>query len=62
MGICSLVFKKYVKAKELFDGYLKANLDDSEVHLLLQKCENIIGKAKKLVSIIHHRDDESSSA
>ena len=61
-GEMLMSYKKYARAKELFEGYLKANLDDSEVKSLLQKCENIIGKARKLVSIVQHRDAESSSA
>jgi len=61
-GEMLMSYKKYARAKELFEGYLKANLDDSEVKSLLQKCENIIGKARKLGSIVQHRDAESSSA
>ena len=61
-GEMLMSYKKYARAKELFEEYLKANLDDSEVKSLLQKCENIIGKARKLVSIVQHRDAESSSA
>lgn len=55
-GEMLMSLKKYAKAKELFDEYLKANPEDSEVHSLLQKCNDIIGKAKKLVSIIQHKD------
>ena len=61
-GEMLMTYKKYQKAKEVFEEYLKAILDDSEVKSLLQKCENIIGKARKLVSIVQHRDAESSSA
>jgi len=61
-GEMLMSYKKYARAKELFEGYLKVNLDDSEVKSLLQKCENIIGKARKLGSIVQHRDAESSSA
>jgi predicted Zn-dependent protease len=40
--------KKYAKAKELYEAYLKTKPDDSEVHSLLQKCENILVKVNKL--------------
>ena len=41
-------YKKYARAKELFEGYLKTNLDDSEVKSMLNKCEGVLSKVKKV--------------
>jgi tetratricopeptide (TPR) repeat protein len=44
--------KKYAKAKEIYEKYLKANPNDSEIRALLQKCETILQKASKLGKVI----------
>lgn len=51
-GEMLMSYKKYAKAKEIFEGYLKNNPGDSEVSSLLQKCENVLGKLKKLSQAI----------
>lgn len=44
--------KKFAKAKEIFDGYLLINPDDSETRSLLQECEKVLGKVTKLMQIV----------
>ncbi|NWF76559.1 MAG: tetratricopeptide repeat protein [Nitrospirae bacterium] len=41
-------YKKYAKAKEVLEGYLKRNPGDVEVQAFLKKCKGIIGKVRKL--------------
>jgi tetratricopeptide (TPR) repeat protein len=44
--------KKYAKAKEIFETYLRNNPGDSEIRLHLQKCEGILGKVSNLKQVI----------
>ncbi len=51
-GNMLMCVKKYSKAKELFEEYLKNNSDVSEVSSLLQKCEDVLRRLDKLSQII----------
>ncbi len=44
--------KKYSKAKELFEEYLKGNPDDSEIQSLLKKSTDILDKLEKFKNIV----------
>jgi len=44
--------KKYAKAKELYKAYLKTNPNDSEIHSLLKRCDDVLGKVKKLSQVV----------
>lgn len=44
--------KKYAKAKELYETYLKTNPNDSEIHSLLQKTEGVLEKVNKLSQVV----------
>jgi hypothetical protein len=39
-------FKKYAKAKELFESYLKMNPSDSQAQSCLKKCVDILDLGK----------------
>ncbi|MEW6003134.1 MAG: tetratricopeptide repeat protein [Nitrospirota bacterium] len=51
-GEMLMSFKKFAKAKELYEGYLKTNPNDEEIRSLFQKCENVLGKVKKLGQVV----------
>ncbi len=46
--------KKYAKAKEMAVRYLRIHPDDSEVQTLFNKCESILGKAKKMSRMVEN--------
>ncbi len=43
--------KKYSRARELFEEYLKGNPDDSEIQSLLKKSTDILDKLEKFKNI-----------
>lgn len=59
LGYGEMLFshKKYAKAKEIFEAYLKTNPDDSEIHSLLQKTEGVLEKVKSLTQVVEKLKD-----
>ncbi len=51
-GNMLMCVKKYSRAKELFEEYLKNNPDDTEVQGLLKKSTDILGKLEKFKNIV----------
>jgi predicted Zn-dependent protease len=51
-GEMLMSYKKYAKAKEIFEEYLKHSPGDSEVKGLLQKAEGVLEKARKLGQVM----------
>ena len=46
-GEMLMSIKKFAKAKDLFEDYLKNNPADSEICTLLQECETVLDKVRK---------------
>ncbi|MEW6003128.1 MAG: glycosyltransferase [Nitrospirota bacterium] len=51
-GDMLMSYKKFARAKELYAGYLKTNPNDEEIRLLLQKCDGVLGKVRRLGQIV----------
>lgn len=52
-GDMLMSFKKYARAKEIYEEYLKINPDDTEIHSLLQKTEGVLEKVRKLGRVVN---------
>ncbi len=45
--------KRFKKAKEIFEGYLKNNQDDEEIRKMFSRCEGLLEKVNRLNRIIN---------
>jgi hypothetical protein len=61
-GEMLMSYKKYAKAKEIFEDYLRINPADSEVQALLKKCKEVIEKADRLSMVIEKKEVQNQSS
>jgi predicted Zn-dependent protease len=50
-GEMLMSYKKYAKAKEIFEEYLGMNPGDNEVQTFLNKCEGVLEKVNRLSNV-----------